>query len=198
MKHVFFLMFLSLCIMMKNIHAQTQTQASTQTMVYLCVDEHGRKTYQNTGIENKKGCKRVDLPSITTVPAPFKSNKQTATANSFGSSNFLTSSTSTSSNFNSHSAKSLNSARPYDFPRVDSGTQKARDNDRYQILSDELKTEEAKLASLKQEFNNGEPERKGDERNYAKYQERVSQMRDNIARTTRNIEALKREIGNLK
>lgn len=186
MKHVFFLMFLSLCLMTKNIHAQTQTS------VYLCVDEHGRKTYQNTGIENKKGCKRIDLPSITTVPAPFKpSTKQTTATNS------------STSTFTSNSAKSFNSANsssfaPYDFPKVDSGTQKARDNDRYQILSDELKTEEAKLASLKRDFNNGEPERQGDERNYAKYQERVSQMRDNIGRTTRNIEALKREIGNLK
>ncbi len=191
MKHVFSLMFLSLCLMTKNIHAQTQTS------VYLCVDEHGRKTYQNTGIENKKGCKRIDLPSITTVPAPFKSNtKQTASANAnfFNSSGSLTA----ASGLNANPAKSFNSARSYDFPRVDSGTQKARDNDRYQILSDELKTEEAKLASLKQEFNNGEPERKGDERNYAKYQERVSQMRDNIGRTTRNIEALKREIANLK
>ncbi len=185
MKHVFFLMFLSLCVMMQNIHAQTQT------MVYLCVDEHGRKTYQNTGIENKKGCKRVDLPSITTIPAPFKPHaKQTAVA-SFSSS-------ASSSTLNVNSAKSFNSATPYDFPRVDSSTQKARDNDRYQILSDELKAEEAKLATLKRDFNNGEPERQGDERNYAKYQERVGQMRDNISRTNRNIEALKREISNLK
>jgi hypothetical protein len=60
-----------------------------------------------------------------------------------------------------------------------------------------LQTEEQKLAELRKEFNNGEPERRGDERNYAKYQERVL-MKDNIARTEKNVEALKREIGNLK
>ncbi len=47
-------------------------------------------------------------------------------------------------------------------------------------------------------FNNGEPERQGNERNYAKYQERVAQMRDDISRTERNIEALRREIANIR
>ena len=61
-----------------------------------------------------------------------------------------------------------------------------------------MKSEEQKLANLKKEYNNGEPERQGDERNYAKYQERVASMKDDIARTEKNIEALKREIGNLK
>jgi HAMP domain-containing protein len=61
-----------------------------------------------------------------------------------------------------------------------------------------MKSEEAKLARLKQEFNNGEPERRGDERNYAKYQERVAAMKDDIGRAEKNVEALKRELGNLK
>jgi predicted RNase H-like nuclease (RuvC/YqgF family) len=84
------------------------------------------------------------------------------------------------------------------FPRVDSQTQKRRDLDRMQILTDEIRTEENKLADLKKEYQNGEPERLGSERNYAKYQERVATMKDDIARTEKNIEALKREIGQLK
>ncbi|MGV3741728.1 MAG: DUF4124 domain-containing protein, partial [Burkholderiaceae bacterium] len=48
------------------------------------------------------------------------------------------------------------------------------------------------------EYNNGEPERQGNERNYAKYQERVASMKEDLNRTEKNIEALKREIGNLK
>ena len=84
------------------------------------------------------------------------------------------------------------------FPRVDSQTQKRRDLDRLQILNDEIRTEENKLAELKKEYQNGEPERQGSERNYAKYQERVATMKDDIARTEKNIEALKREIGQLK
>ncbi len=83
-------------------------------------------------------------------------------------------------------------------PRIDSQVQKRRDQDRMQILLDEIRAEEAKLADLRKEYRNGEPERQGDERNYAKYQERVALMKDEIARTEKNIEALKREIGNLK
>ncbi len=84
------------------------------------------------------------------------------------------------------------------FPRIDSQTQKRRDLDRLQILTDEIRAEESRLTELKKEYQQGEPERLGSERNYAKYQERVAAMKDDIARTEKNIDALKREIGNLK
>ena len=89
-------------------------------------------------------------------------------------------------------------AAPADFPRVDSAEQRARDADRLGILNEELRNEQQKLADLRKEFNNGEPERHGDERNYAKYQERVAQMRDSISRSEKNIEALKREIATIR
>jgi hypothetical protein len=144
--------------------------ARAQNEVWLCVDEHGKKEYKNTGAT--KGCKRVDLPSLNMVPAPPKRPAvQTA-------------------------AKS--SSSPADFPKIDSNTQKTRDNDRRQILLDEMKSEEQKLANLKKEFNNGEPERRGDERNYVKYQDRVASMQEDIGRAEKNVEALKRELGNLK
>lgn len=84
------------------------------------------------------------------------------------------------------------------FPRIDSQVQKRRDQDRLQILMDEVRAEEGKLAELRKEYQNGEPERLGSERNYAKYQERVTLMRDEIARSEKNLEALRREIGQLK
>ena len=55
-----------------------------------------------------------------------------------------------------------------------------------------LDAEEQKLADLKKEYNGGEPERRGDERNFAKYQERVAAMKENVERTEKNIEALRR------
>lgn len=146
--------------------------ANAQSEVWLCVDDHGKKEYKNTGAT--KGCKRVDLPSLTMVPAPPKRAGVVQTA-----------------------AKASSSS-PAEFPKIDSNTQKTRDNDRKQILLDEMKMEEDKLANLKKEFNNGEPERRGDERNYAKYQERVASMQEDIGRVEKNIEALKRELGNLK
>ena len=87
---------------------------------------------------------------------------------------------------------------PSAFPKVDESTQKARDADRKQILHDELRAEEQKLANLKKEYNNGEPERQGGEKNYAKYEERTKLMKEDINRTEKNIEALNREVGNLR
>jgi hypothetical protein len=71
------------------------------------------------------------------------------------------------------------------------------DRDRKRILLDELQAEEKTLAGLKADFNHGEPERRGDERNYAKYQARVAGMQDGIARSERKVEALQRELGKL-
>jgi hypothetical protein len=87
---------------------------------------------------------------------------------------------------------------PSGFPKVDDSTQKARDADRKQILLDELRAEEQKLANLKKDYNNGEPERQGGEKNFTKYQERTTMMKEEISRTEKNIEALNREVGNLK
>ncbi|MBC7414309.1 MAG: DUF4124 domain-containing protein [Herminiimonas sp.] len=162
-----------LCIALLAISSAASfiSAANAQSEIFLCDDGHGSKTYQNTGAS--KGCKKVDLPGITTIPG--LSRKPAAVT-----------------------AAARPSSGPADFPKVDSSTQKARDSDRKQILLDEMRTEEQKLSDLKKEFNGGEPERRGDERNYAKYQERVATLKDELGRTEKNIDALKREIGNLK
>jgi len=81
--------------------------------------------------------------------------------------------------------------------RVAPGEQKARDNDARRILEGELKREEERLAAMHKEFNNGEPERRGDERNYQKYLDRVAEMKADIARKEADIAAIKRELGKL-
>lgn len=81
--------------------------------------------------------------------------------------------------------------------RVDSAAQRSRDSDSRRILETELKREEEALAALKKDFNNGEPERRGEERNFAKYQERVAEMRAAIGRKEADIAALKRELAKL-
>lgn len=117
---------------------------------------------------NKPGCKPLDVPSA--ISAPRRAN----------------------------AAPARPATSPSDFPRVDSAQQRARDNDRREILNEELRNEERKLADLRREFNNGVPERQGNEKNYAKYQERVAQMGDSISRAEKNIEALRRELANIK
>ena len=50
---------------------------------------------------------------------------------------------------------------------------------------------------MQREYNNGEPERQGNERNYQKYLDRVAEMKMAIARKESDIAALKRELGKL-
>lgn len=142
-----------------------------QSEVYLCVDQNGVKEYKNTG--DTKGCKRVSLPPLTVTSSSKVSGGGAASSKPAAST-------------------------PPDFPKVDNGTQKARDNDRRQILQDELKNEQQRLANLKKDYNEGAPERQGNERNYAKYQDRVASMKEDITRSEKNIDALNRELSNLK
>jgi hypothetical protein len=82
--------------------------------------------------------------------------------------------------------------------RINPNEQRARDSDARQILESELRREEERLAALQKEFNGGEPDRRGDERNnYEKYQERVTEMRAAIGRKESDIAAIKRELSKL-
>ncbi len=87
-------------------------------------------------------------------------------------------------------------ARPAE-ARVDPADQKARDTDSKRILAAELRKEEERLGALQKEFNAGEPERRGDERNYQKYTERVAELKASIARKEGDIVSIKREIAKL-
>lgn len=78
--------------------------------------------------------------------------------------------------------------------KVDPAEQRARDNDARRILEAELKREEDRLAAMKVDYNNGQPERQGNEKNYQKYLDRVADMKTAIARKESDILALKREI----
>jgi hypothetical protein len=143
--------------------------------IYLCVDEQGNKSYQNVG--SGKGCKRVDVGPVLSMPAPRLPAGRSAMQ---------------------PAVEERASVSPASFPRVDRDTQRTRDSDRRRILEDELKAEEDRLARLRTEFNNGEPERRGDERNFALYQERIQRLREDIARVETNVGALRREIALLR
>jgi hypothetical protein len=81
--------------------------------------------------------------------------------------------------------------------KIDPADQRARDSDARRILEAELKREEDRLAALKAEYNNGEPERRGDEKNYQKYQERTADLKAQIERKTSDIAAISRELAKL-
>jgi hypothetical protein len=81
--------------------------------------------------------------------------------------------------------------------RVDPVAQRARDTDARRILEGELRNEEGRLDAMEKEFNGGQPERRGDEKNFQKYLDRVAEMRAAIERKKIDIGALRREIQKL-
>jgi hypothetical protein len=115
-----------------------------------------------------KGCRTIEGTPITVVQAPKRPAPAPVSA----------------------------ASRPGD-QKVDPASQRARDTDARRILSEELQREEERLAALKAEFNNGEPERRGDERNYARYAERVAEMKAAIQRKEADIAAIRRELAKL-
>ena len=60
-----------------------------------------------------------------------------------------------------------------------------------------MRAETDRLDALQKEFNNGEPERRGEERNFQKYQDRLTELKADIARKEGDIAALRRELAKL-
>lgn len=91
-----------------------------------------------------------------------------------------------------------NGTTPADFPRIDSTTQRGRDTDRRKILEQEFATEQQNLEKAKKALTEGEATRLSDEKSYQKYLERLQELKDGVTLHERNLEALKRELANLR
>ena len=122
-----------------------------------------------------KGCRTLEGAPITVIQAP-KPRPANATANA-------------------GTTPPAVASAPAD--RISPVIQRARDSDRRAILESEMRRDEQTLADLKREFNGGEPERRGDERNYQKYLDRVAELRAAIDRKESDVAALKRELAKL-
>lgn len=79
---------------------------------------------------------------------------------------------------------------PGDFPKVDGDTQKGRDNDRRKILEGEVSSEQRSLDEARKTLEI-EAGRGGN-------LERLQPFRDKVALHERNLEALRKELANLK
>lgn len=141
--------------------------------VYRCPGPPVLYTDQLTPAEaRERGCRTIEGAAVTVVAPPRPAPRPAA------------------------SAPGGSTAQP-GATRIDPAAQRARDNDARRILGEELKREEEALAGLQREFNGGEPERRGDERNFARYQERVAEMRAAIQRKEADIAAIRREVAKL-
>jgi hypothetical protein len=147
--------------------AFAQSQQAAATVVYRCPGTPVLYTDAISAKEAKdRGCRPLEGAPITVIQSP---RPRTATPASAGS------------------------AAPAG-SRVDPADQRARDSDARRILEAELRREEERLAVMRTEFNNGEPERIGGEQNFQRYLDRVAAMKAAIVRKEGDIAAIRREL----
>ena len=135
---------------------------------FKCMDANGRATYTNMKEETKGKNCTVVMREISVVPAVPAARAAKATPS------------------------------PAGFPKVDPATQKTRDDSRRRILEEELGGEEKALAQAKAELTEQEGIRSGDERNYQRVLDRLQKYKDEVERHQKNVEALKKELGDAK
>ncbi|MBI2306054.1 MAG: DUF4124 domain-containing protein [Rhodocyclales bacterium] len=117
-----------------------------------------------------KGCAKMNLEPISTIPAAKPAAK---------------------------------TPTPAGFPRVEENAQKARDSDRRKILEQEQATEQASLEAARKKLADAEEPRPEDRNvggsiNQGKLQERTQPLRDQIQLHERNLEAIRKELQNLR
>ena len=86
--------------------------------------------------------------------------------------------------------------RREEFPGESPATQASAKERRREILEKELAAEQELLAKARQELADQEATRGGDEKNYARVMERLQPYKESVDLHDKNVEALKREIGN--
>ena len=152
--------------------APANAQAQVPDRMYRCDDNY----YTNSLNDPKaRGCKLLESGNVTVVqgtkPAAVQSGVKLAVATPASS-----------------------GAAPGQ--RVDANDQRARDADAKGIMETELRRAEARKTELALEYNNGEPEKRGDEsRNYQKYLDRVAELKANLGRVESDIAGIRRELG---
>lgn len=142
--------------------------AQANAEIFKCVEDGGRVTYSNAQTKN---CTRLNVAPANTVPAP----------------------------------KSATSGAANGFPRVKPDQQRTRDDERRRILDLELANEEKAMEAAQDALADQESQVLPEERNLGgrgingeKVAERIQPFRDKVALHQRNIEALRREIANLR
>jgi hypothetical protein len=118
----------------------------------------------------KQGAKRIDLPG---APAPLSSVSKAPRRASYNPS-------------------------PANFPRIDAGTQKRRDDVRRQVLQDEIAGERRSADEARRQLALGERVQPGERATDATYLNRVSKLRATVQQHEQNVVSIQRELANLK
>lgn len=118
----------------------------------------------------RKGGRRIALPP---PPAPLREETKPAT-------------------------KASHQPSRSDFPRIDSATQKRRDDLRRQVLQDEIEGERRNADEARRQLELGERLQPGESPTDETYRSRVKKLRATIDQHERNVAAIQRELANLK
>lgn len=82
--------------------------------------------------------------------------------------------------------------------RVEPTVQRKRDEDRRKILEEELAREQKALEEAKKVLADQQAQRAGEERNYARVQERVKPFQDTVTMHEKNISSIQQELAHLQ
>jgi len=118
----------------------------------------------------RKGARRIELPG---APVPLSAGNKTPRRASYMPS-------------------------PVDFPRIDAGTQKRRDDIRRQVLQDEMAGERRNADEARRQLALGERLQPGERATDATYLNRVNKLRATVQQHEQNVASIQRELANLK
>lgn len=137
-----------------------------QAEIYKYIDENGQVTFTDVVRKGQRAEKVYGLPS-----GPRTLSRSTSSG-----------------------AKRVSMPSPVDFPRIDTGTQKRRDDIRRTVLDEELSTERRNLDEAKRQLALAERPLQGERNSDSSYQTRVKRLRDAVENHERNIAAIQKEI----
>jgi septal ring factor EnvC (AmiA/AmiB activator) len=145
-----------------------RAQQPPVTEIWKCRNAEGHWTYTNDRNEAEKQKCEIVTRQVNVAPAPPKPAPPAAKG-----------------------------ARPSDFPKETANDRASARERQREVLEKELATEQTALAKAKDELAAQEAVRSGDERNYARVEERLQPYKDSVETHEKNIEALRRELNNL-
>jgi hypothetical protein len=145
--------------------------APVRAEIWECVDSNGNKRFTNVKAE-AAGCKPMNLPPVSTVPAPPKPPGKGGEAKP--------------------------PAAAGTFPKVDAPTQQQRDAERRRILEQELASEQKLLDQAKKDLAEQEAIRLGSERNFQRVLDRLEPFKKKVALHENNIANLRKELSSLR
>ena len=146
------------------------TQPPAATEIFKCKGADGHWTYTNDRREAEKMKCEVVTRHVNVAPAPPPQRASTPAARI---------------------------PRPTDFPKESASDRASARERQREILEQELTNEQTALAKAKQDLAAQEAVRSGDERNYARVEERLQPYKDTVETHEKNVEALRRELNNL-